>query len=189
MSLLPALTPARDIQLRAGHRELGEFSAHVVFSIYKMADFTFGYVTPKNLSNFCEELLQSTRLSCTVIIISLKYLQKYLDSRNAINFGVERTYLIAIILADKFHNDHRYSNQSWSEITEIPFKEINYMESTFLKCLNFQMYINGNECMDWINFLTEYIKAQQLLYFVPPRYIDSIKTDIQIISKLIIRHA
>lgn len=138
------------------------------------------------------KLLQSTSISCTTIIISLKYLQKYLFSSNAIDFGIKRTYLIAVILADKFHNDHRYSNQSWSEITEIPFEEINYMESTFLKCLDFQVYINGNECMDWINFLAEYIKAQQLLYLDPPQYIESIKTDIQIVSKLIIkekRHA
>ncbi|RHZ68405.1 hypothetical protein Glove_295g54 [Diversispora epigaea] len=162
--------PVNHTQLSAGHKELGEFSAHVVGSLYKTSDFSSDLVTPENLKSYCAA--------------------RYLVSGMAIDFGIKHTYLTAVILADKFHNDHRYSNKSWAEMIEIPFDVVNFMELTFLKCLNFQIYINGDEFASWIDFLFEFIKAQQLLFMdpPPPQYIDPVKTDIKNISKSIIKN-
>ncbi|RHZ75572.1 hypothetical protein Glove_212g136 [Diversispora epigaea] len=171
----------------SGPKEIGEFLADVIHFLWKKSKFNSNSViNHEYLKRYCKELLELTRLSFTTVIISTRLFQKYLIvADNTINYGFIETYLVSLILADKYHN-HKISNRTWAEITKIKFMKINEMELTFLKCFNFQIYLNEDDFKYWLDYyLINYLKAQLLLNVNPPTYIETIKNDIQNLSNLI----
>ncbi|RHZ78597.1 hypothetical protein Glove_159g24 [Diversispora epigaea] len=176
--LVSIIPPAKKIITPAAtSKELGEFTSNVISSLWKIAT---GFSFPASeLAAHFTAIFTLTKLSSETVFISMKYFQKFLENDNGINFGLKRTYLISLIIADKYHNDRKYAQKVWTKITEIPLKMINEMELTFLKCLNFEIYINGSEHMDWIICLADYIKLQQEIPNDPPKSLDSIMADIQ----------
>ncbi|CAG8624299.1 7034_t:CDS:2, partial [Diversispora eburnea] len=173
----------------SGPKEIGEFLADVIHFLWKKSKFNSNSViNHEYLKKYCKELLELTRLSFTTVIISIRLFQKYLIvADNDINYGFIETYLVSLILADKYHNDHKFSNRTWADITKIKFMKINEMELTFLKCFNFQIYLNEEDFKYWLDYyLINYLKAQLLLNMNPPTYIEPIKKDIQDLSNLII---
>ncbi|RHZ69462.1 hypothetical protein Glove_283g39 [Diversispora epigaea] len=176
--LVSIIPPAKKIiPPTSTSKELGEFTSNIVSSLWFMATGFSSSVS--ELTTLFTAIFTLTKLSSETVFISMKYFQKFLTNNNGINFGLKKTYLISLIIADKYHNDRKFSQKVWTKITEIPLKMINDMELTFLKCLNFEVYINGSEHKDWIGCLAEYIKAQQEISFDPPKYLNSIMADIQ----------
>ncbi|CAG8558998.1 9118_t:CDS:2 [Acaulospora colombiana] len=167
--------------------ELGEFASNVVYQMWyvKTTGSTLvGQVPPQsplsgqvsNLSqtassqfkNFCVQVLLQTQLSNTVVILSLKYVQRFVKSGRPVDFGEEgpeyRLFTIALMLANKFLDDNTFTNKTWSEVTSIPVKEINKMELAFLECMDFKMFVSGSDYSHWLDCLKEYTKTQQRLY-------------------------
>lgn len=100
--------------------------------------------------------------SSTAVILSLKYISRYVASCKTVNLGNEyQLFVISLILAHKCLDDNTYSNKTWSEITKIPVAEINNLEMAFMKCINFKIYVSRIEYFHWLKCLIEYIKAEQ----------------------------
>ncbi|CAG8499776.1 2024_t:CDS:10 [Diversispora eburnea] len=138
----PPVAPVKITTSSFSPNELVEFITNFVHSMGEMTIGSRFSMSVKKFREFFTTLLYLTNLSTATVIISMKYFQRYLSSGATIDFGLDQTYLIALILADKFHNDYNYTNKTWSEITDIPFNEINKMELKFLNSLNFRVYIN-----------------------------------------------
>ncbi|CAG8664725.1 33317_t:CDS:2 [Gigaspora margarita] len=187
-TLQPLITPPTPVPTEVSTpTELGEFASNIVYQMWhvKVTDSTLvGQVSPSSplpsqpanffqtsssqFKNFCVQVLLQTQLSNTVVILSLKYVQRFAKSGRSVNFGEEgpeyRLFTIALMLANKFLDDNTFTNKTWSEVTNIPVKEINRIELAFLECMDFKMYVSGSEYSHWLECLKEYTKTQQQLY-------------------------
>ncbi|KAG0210494.1 hypothetical protein BGX31_001895 [Mortierella sp. GBA43] len=66
-----------------------------------------------------------------------------------------RMFLAALILASKFQQDRTYSNKAWSKISGLPVSEINLNEITFLKLIDYRLFVSQAVFQKWITILAE----------------------------------
>ncbi|KAF8937023.1 hypothetical protein BGZ58_003357 [Dissophora ornata] len=112
---------------------------------------------------FCLKVLSATQLSSSVILLSLKYIQKLLKNNPSIHGqqGSEfRLFTVSLMLANKFLDDNTFTNKTWSEVTGISVKEINVMEMEFLNQVQFSLFVSENEYLDWLHSLETWLKQQ-----------------------------
>ncbi|KAF9119790.1 hypothetical protein BG015_006236, partial [Linnemannia schmuckeri] len=112
---------------------------------------------------FCLKVLSATQLSSSVILLSLKYIQKLLKNNPSIHGqqGSEfRLFTVSLMLANKFLDDNTFTNKTWSDVTGINVKEINVMEMEFLNQVQFSLYVSEAEYLDWLHSLETWLKQQ-----------------------------
>ncbi|KAF9899067.1 hypothetical protein BX616_003312 [Lobosporangium transversale] len=112
---------------------------------------------------FCLKVLSATQLSSSVILLSLKYIQKLLKNNPSIHGqqGSEfRLFTVSLMLANKFLDDNTFTNKTWSEVTGINIKEINVMEMEFLNQVQFSLFVSEAEYLDWLHSLETWLKQQ-----------------------------
>jgi len=114
-------------------------------------------------------LLDSTHLTFPAIMIAMGYISKL--KKNTItssllhhqNNSEVKILTLALMASMKAHYDNVYSNKSWSTVSGIPLRELNILESNFLRDINFDLYIdekNFFEYMDTVEkALNEYYKT------------------------------
>ncbi|KAF9941140.1 hypothetical protein BGZ75_008301 [Mortierella antarctica] len=112
---------------------------------------------------FCLKVLSATQLSSSVILLSLKYIQKLLKNNPSIHGqqGSEfRLFTVSLMLANKFLDDNTFTNKTWSDVTGISVKEINVMEMEFLNQVQFSLFVSEAEYLDWLHSLETWLKQQ-----------------------------
>ncbi|KAF9939497.1 hypothetical protein BGZ67_009428 [Mortierella alpina] len=112
---------------------------------------------------FCLKVLSATQLSSSVILLSLKYIQKLLKNNPSIHGqqGSEfRLFTVSLMLANKFLDDNTFTNKTWSQVTGISVKEINVMEMEFLNQVQFSLFVSEAEYLDWLHSLETWLKQQ-----------------------------
>lgn len=77
---------------------------------------------------------------------------------------------IALIVAHKWHNEPVYLNKVWSGITGISLVEIDKLEMSFIKSLDFDMFISGANYSAWLKCLRNYIITGKLEYLLIERF-------------------
>ncbi|KAI8340151.1 cyclin-domain-containing protein [Chlamydoabsidia padenii] len=107
---------------------------------------------------FCQQVLTVTQLSESVVILSLKYIAKLLQKSPHIQ-GAEgseyRLFIVALMLANKFHDDNTYTNKTWSDVSGMKLYELDIMELEFLFQIDFGLFIPRVEFDSWrIGLLT-----------------------------------
>jgi hypothetical protein len=111
---------------------------------------------------FLKHVLKSTKISCTVLILSLKLSQLFLRKIKSLHSGNYyvgldtnqfRLFVTSLLLADKYSEDHPYTNKSWSSLSGLPIDEINRMEIVFLQVIGHELYISEMEFRNWTKSL------------------------------------
>ncbi|KAI3633641.1 hypothetical protein MIR68_008588 [Amoeboaphelidium protococcarum] len=64
-----------------------------------------------------------------------------------------RLFTIALLLGNKYLDDHSYSNKAWSEVTGIELRKLNVMEMEFLKFVNYEFLVHEVEYVLWVKWL------------------------------------
>ncbi|CAG8633998.1 10641_t:CDS:2, partial [Ambispora gerdemannii] len=164
----------------SGASKLAEFASNMVYQMWHFkrpsSALAGQYVAPpvsnpKNISptaspqfkSFCNQVLQQTQLSESVVLLSLKYVQKLVKSgtMSTGDKGSEyRLFTVALMLANKFLDDNTFTNKTWSEVTNISVKELNIMELEFLDNLDFKLFVSDTEYKHWLQCLNEYTQKQ-----------------------------
>ena len=106
-------------------------------------------------SKFLGKILNLTSVSCTCLILSLKYAQLYY--RKKLSFSTTkqmednqfRIFVVSIMLANKYTEDHPYTSKAWSTLSGMPINEINEMECEFLSLLGHDLYVSESEFREW----------------------------------------
>lgn len=110
---------------------------------------------------FLKHVLKTTKISCTVLILSLKFAQLFLRKIKT-SSGLQyaeldsnqfRLFVTSLLLADKYSEDHPYTNKSWSTLSGLPVDDINLMERTFLATMQHDMFICEEEFREWTKLL------------------------------------
>lgn len=109
---------------------------------------------------FVSQILTSTRLPSTTILLGMNYLAKRVNSLNAagpfkpLEGEAWRMLTVSLLLGSKFLDDNTFQNRSWSEVSGIPVSELNTMEHQWLEQCGWVLYVNLDRSHDfnaWLN--------------------------------------
>ncbi|PGH23323.1 hypothetical protein AJ80_02575 [Polytolypa hystricis UAMH7299] len=122
--------------------------AHGMYALYiskiKLADIDFmrsvypGATVPPPFRKFVSQILSSTRLPSSTILLGLYYLASKMRMLSAAEIyaagstHVYRMLTTALLLGSKFLDDNTFQNRSWAEVSNIPVAELNSMELDWL---------------------------------------------------------
>lgn len=131
--------------------QLSEFVSHMVPKIWNGTPFL-----TSERSNcfrlFCQNILKSTQISSSCIIVALFYIYRlrfaYPSIRGSMGSEV-RLFTTALVLANKFLDDNTFTNKTWSEVSSIPLHELNIMEMEFLSALHYKTCVHQSQFFSW----------------------------------------
>ncbi|KAK9316331.1 hypothetical protein V1522DRAFT_268629 [Lipomyces starkeyi] len=139
----------------------GGVSAKLDYSLDVMADFLctmasgiMGFKTPPTQAflKFTHQILSSTRLPGSTIILSLVYLSKRCEVQMPSSYDHSAQYqllIVSLILANKFNDDNTFTNKSWAEVTGLPIKDLTRVESNWLKLINWKLNLCDADMIVW----------------------------------------
>ncbi|KAN0062890.1 hypothetical protein ACQY0O_004711 [Thecaphora frezii] len=113
---------------------------------------------------FVKDLLNTTQVSNSVILLALLYIHR-LKSRHPGLRGEEgsefRLFITALMLGNKFLDDHTYTNKTWAELSGIELKDITRMEVEFWLGLSMSIYVSDVDFRHWIRTLEQLAQRRQ----------------------------
>ncbi|KAH9844212.1 uncharacterized protein C8Q71DRAFT_697335 [Rhodofomes roseus] len=77
--------------------------------------------------------------------------------RDAIeSYAPFRLILLGCMLANKWLDDHTFSNKTWHTISNVPVQSLNKLESLALDIFRYDLSISTHEWTDWLSHIHEY---------------------------------
>ncbi|KAH6595850.1 hypothetical protein BASA50_005577 [Batrachochytrium salamandrivorans] len=139
---------------------LPAFIATLTYSLWHGRSFAELSARPtpglKLFARFTMDILRSTGLSFSVVLLALKYVHR-IKSRKPDLQGAEgsecRLLVCSLMLAMKYLMDNTYSNKTWHKVSRIPLVEINVTEMEFLAQINFDLHVEEESYYEWLAFI------------------------------------
>ncbi|KAJ4300141.1 cyclin-like protein [Collariella sp. IMI 366227] len=116
---------------------------------------------------FVSQILTSTRLPSTTILLGMNYLAKRINMMHAAGHNnhtegqIWRMLTISLLLGSKFLDDNTFQNKSWSEVSGIAVQELNTLEYEWLGAINWCLYVNLDESKDYQAWLSNWKEWQE----------------------------
>lgn len=161
----------------------GGVCAVLDYDVEMMAEYVSEMATrivlPRNTAvnsafrKFVSQILTSTRLPSTTILLGMNYLSKRVNmvlpggqstSTHYTEGQVWRMLTTALLLGSKFLDDNTFQNKSWSEVSGIPVQELNTLEYEWLTAINWCLYVNLDESKDykaWLENWQEWLETKK----------------------------
>jgi len=125
-----------------------------------VADMATRIVTPdakitSAFRKFVSQILTSTRLPSTTILLGLNYLAKRVNTLTsqgqykASEGQVWRYLTVSLLLGSKFLDDNTFQNRSWSEVSGIAVAELNSLEFEWVAAMSWRLYVNLDHSEDY----------------------------------------
>jgi hypothetical protein len=117
---------------------------------------------------FVSQILTSTRLPSTTILLGMNYLAKRINTLKvqgpfkATEGQVWRYLTVALLLGSKFLDDNTFQNRSWSEVSGIAVSELNTLENAWLRATNWGLYVNLDHSNDYTAWLDSWREWQAM---------------------------
>lgn len=127
-------------------------------------------VTPA-FRKFCSQILSSTRLPKTTILLGMNYLSKRVNQEKMNGpfrpheGQVWRMLTIALLLGSKFLDDNTFQNRSWSDVSGIAVAELNKLEADWLASMQWNLYVNIEHSQDynaWLDNWTDWVGRKKM---------------------------
>lgn len=144
-------------QAQTEEKPTGGVAAHLDYEMEEMTDFVgtmaqrlvVGQTATERLlpsyRKFVYQILSSTRLPSSTILLGLVYLRERTTMPQMAGARQEHVYrllTISLLLASKFLDDNTFQNKSWSEVTNIPVQELNQLEKDWLRDIKWNLHID-----------------------------------------------
>ncbi|KAI9821373.1 MAG: hypothetical protein M1832_003379 [Thelocarpon impressellum] len=100
---------------------------------------------------FVSQILSSTRLPSSTILLGLYYLGTRMSMLSASgqhktsSGQVYRMLTVALLLGSKFLDDNTFQNRSWSEVTGLAVAELNTLEVDWLVAIDWNLHVDPRE--------------------------------------------
>ncbi|KAG6000963.1 hypothetical protein E4U21_004859 [Claviceps maximensis] len=138
-----------------------------------VAEMAVRVVTPDGtvtsaFRKFVTQILTSTRLPSTTILLGMNYLAKRINamrgqgSLKASEGEVWRYLTVSLLLGSKFLDDNTFQNRSWSEVSGIAVSELNSLEYDWVQAMSWKLYVNLDLSKDYQAWLENWREWQQL---------------------------
>lgn len=136
-----------------------------------VAEMATRVVTPEATVNapfrkFVSQILTSTRLPSTTILLGLNYLAKRINTikgqghYKATEGQVWRYLTVSLLLGSKFLDDNTFQNRSWSEVSGIAVSELNALEFEWVESMGWRLYVNLDMSKDYQAWLENWREWQ-----------------------------
>ena len=105
----------------------------------------------RDFYKFVSQMLSSTRLPSSTILLGLLYLSErmmLLSRRGHYGQGTRDIYsmlTIGLVLGSKFLDDNTFQNRSWSEVSNIPVSDLNFLEIQWLLDIKWDLHIDQDD--------------------------------------------
>ncbi|KAJ3091914.1 hypothetical protein HK102_012586 [Quaeritorhiza haematococci] len=141
---------------------LADFIAYSVVRIWKGEECTATIYTSSTANKTFLHLVQRiyrviriTRVSLPCLLIALMYLDRLAkvitpDANGSRSGSEYRLFCSSLILSQKYLDDNRYTNKTWSDVTGIPLVDLNVMESEYLARIQFSLYMTKSQYTQWL---------------------------------------
>ncbi|KAI0391051.1 hypothetical protein F5Y17DRAFT_468478 [Xylariaceae sp. FL0594] len=141
-----------------------------------VADMATRVVMPRStvtsaFRKFVHQILTSTRLPSTTIMLGMNYLAKHINMHkhtgvyNNVSEGeLWKMLTVALLLGSKFLDDNTFQNRSWSDVSSIAVAELNTMESKWLADMEWNLYVNLDRSPDyeaWLKSWEQYREGKR----------------------------
>lgn len=133
------------------------FVGTFIYSIWHSESFSALTAAPSEkvleFSHFVKELLRATKLSFSVLILSMKYIHRIKNRCQGLHGkpGSEYRLLVCTLnLAMKYLVDNTYSNKTWHKLCKIPLIEINRAEIEFMTLLRYDLHVDQERFFAWL---------------------------------------
>ncbi len=106
---------------------------------------------PPAFRKFVSQILTSTRLPCSTILLGMYYLASRMNmlSMNRVykasKAQVYHMLTIALLLGSKFLDDNTFQNRSWAEVTGLSVTELNSLEMEWLSAIGWKLHCDPAE--------------------------------------------
>lgn len=139
--------------------QMSDFVAEMAQGMYalyitkiNLADIDFarsvypGSSVPPQFRKYVHQILSSTRLPSSTILLGLYYLatrMRMLSAAGVYATGSGQVYRMlttALLLGSKFLDDNTFQNRSWAEVSNIPVAELNTMELDWLFAFEWKIH-------------------------------------------------
>ena len=103
------------------------------------------------LRNFVFQVLSSTRLPSSTILLGLLYMSKRMANQSRkgtssiAEASIHSMLIVALILGSKFLDDNTFQNRSWSEVSGLSVRTLNFMEFQWLADIKWDMHIDQED--------------------------------------------
>ncbi|KAG6903343.1 hypothetical protein C0995_013096 [Termitomyces sp. Mi166 len=141
---------------------------------------------PSHLTTSVHSLLLSTLLQPSAVFLALRYITRLPVYLNAAPLGLEhskerkfraallgdsyngldkevaeasapfRLIVLGCMLANKWLDDHTFSNKTWHNITNVPIQALNKLESLTLDMFAYDLTISSRDWSQWLSHLMSY---------------------------------
>ena len=71
-------------------------------------------------------------------------------------YNIHRILFTSVLLSVKYNEDTFYDNKFYAEIAGVKLKELNLLEFTFTKMINFRLFINNDIFEKYVQYLDNY---------------------------------
>ena len=138
-----------------------------------VAEMTTRLITPEAsvtsaFRKFVSQILTSTRLPSTTILLGMNYLAKRINTwkgqgsyKSSVG-QVWRYLTVSLLLGSKFLDDNTFQNRSWSEVSGIDVSELNTLEFEWVESMGWRLYVNLDLSKDYQAWLENWRDWQQL---------------------------
>ncbi len=107
-------------------------------------------------SEYLIRIMRYGKCSPSCAVVGLIYLQRIkakVPSACVTSRNLQRLLLLALMLANKFLDDLYFSNKQWAKIGGISLQEINELELTVLRLLEWKMMVTREEYLEYLEEL------------------------------------
>lgn len=98
-------------------------------------------------------ILNRTRITTAAMLLALYFVHRYrlFPSTEVGCAGSQyRMFLVGMLLAHKYSEDHPFSNRVWAQLSELPISHINTMERDFLQRIEHRLLVQFDEFQEWV---------------------------------------
>lgn len=97
-------------------------------------------------------ILQRTRITAAALLLALFFAHRYRCYQGECGPPGSQfhLFLVALLLAHKYTEDHPFSNRVWAQLTELPIASINALERDFLKKIEHQLAVRLRDFQHWV---------------------------------------
>ncbi|ORY06341.1 hypothetical protein K493DRAFT_296087 [Basidiobolus meristosporus CBS 931.73] len=162
-----AITPPFRQKISHG---LIDATASIIESIWPSHSFSKS-ITLTPLKPFLVQTLRESKVSIITLQIALLYLLrvkiagKYEGGCKGgpPNFAKcgRRMFIAALIVSGKFLNDKYLKNCTWAQLTKTPVAEINMVELSFLRLIDYNLFVPVSAFVRWSTLLSNYICTKE----------------------------
>lgn len=135
-------------------KDMAEFLSNMAYGIMDTSGLDREPEFMTSFSSFVNQVLTATRLPRETVILALVYLSKRwalngLPNVRADSSASYRMLVVALLLANKFHDDNTFTNKSWFEATGIPISQLTACEAAWLKEIKWSLHLHEKDFKGW----------------------------------------